>query len=99
VQTEVDKAIPCTGVFGFRNYSRIANNASHTKLCQQIFRVTTEPTLVPWFENNVVIVHFAKHCKKSSSTVGIKSKAGRKLKQDRAELLPPQKINLLQEII
>jgi len=99
VETEVDNAIPSTGVFGFGNHPGIGSNASHTKLRQQIFRVTTEPTLVPWFENNVVIVHFAKHCKKSSSTVGIKFKAGRKLKQDRAELLPPQKINLLQEII
>jgi len=98
MQTEVGKAIPSTGDFGFRNYSRIASNASHTKFRQQIFRVTTEPTLMSWFENNVPIVHFAKQCKESSGTASIKFKTGRKLKQNGAEFLP-QKINLLQEII
>jgi len=98
VQTEVDNALPPTGVFGFGNHSRIGSNPSHTKPCQQIFRVTTEPTLVPWFENNVPIVQFAKQCKESSGTASIKFKAGRKLKQNGAEFLP-QKINLLQEII
>jgi hypothetical protein len=98
VQTEVDNALPPTGVFGIGYHAGIGSNASHTKLRQKIFRVTTEPTLVPWFENNVPIVHFAKQCKESSGTASIKFKAGRKLKQNGAEFLP-QKINLLQEII
>jgi hypothetical protein len=98
VQTEVDKAIPSTGVFGFGNHPGIGSNASHTKLCQQLFRATMEPTFVAWFEDNVVIVHFAKQCKESSGAASIKFKTGRKLKQDGAEFLP-QNINLLQEII
>jgi hypothetical protein len=88
VQTEVGKSIPSTGVFGFGNHSGIGDNASHTEFRQQIFRVTTEPTLVSWFENNVVIVQFAKQCKESSCTASIKLKTGRKLKQDGAEFLP-----------
>jgi len=98
VQTEVDNAIPPTGVFGIGNHAGIGSNASHTKLRQKIFRVTTEPTLVPWFENNVVIVHFAKQCKESSGATSIKFKTGRKLKQHGSELLP-ENLNLLPETI
>ena len=98
MQTEVDKVIPPTGVFGIGNHPGIGSNASHTKLRQQIFRITMEPTFVSWFENNVVIVHFAKQCKESSCTSSIKFMTGRKLKQDGVEFLP-QKMNLLQEII
>jgi hypothetical protein len=97
VQTEVDKAIPRAGVFGIASHAGISGNASDTKLGQQISRTTSKPTFVPWFESNILIVHFAKQCKESSSTVSIKFKARRKLKQDGAELLP-QKFNLLQEI-
>jgi len=98
VQTEVDKAIPSTGVFGIGDNAGISSNASDTKVCQQISRTTLEPSFVARFENNVPIVHFAKQCKESSGTASIKFKAGRKLKQNGAEFLP-QKINLLQEII
>ena len=98
MQTEVDKAIPPTGVSGIGDNAGIGSNASDTKVCQQISRTTLEPTFVARFENNVPIVHFAKQCKESSATASIKFKTGRKLKQDGAELLP-QKINLLQEIV
>jgi hypothetical protein len=56
---------------------------------------TSEPTFVPWFESNVLIVHFAKQCKESSTTASIEFKARRKLKQDGAELLQPAAINRL----